>query len=386
MGKSQRFRAADVAKLMDAVAEFHEPRPMAEAVPAMVRTLRRLVVTNSAGFCVAAPPGSEQVIESLHYDNFKAHVKHQELMHEDPAIPFVCERNSSFETFRTKDILDWCGDRRPAIWTEVYQPAGASFGLAMSCALGRERFLLGGLHRDVEFRQNEEAVFRLAAVHAVRALRAKQAQANAENGLRGALPMFVFDHEGRSIFLNEAGRRFAEGGEPNPGAEPSLPQAVATVRPPANALQELRTLAALLFNHRQTGTLHEVPNPIVWDGFWRVDFAFEHPDGNGEPQAIALMVRSPAPLPGAAWWLAAQPVSASTATFTTVLEGVGVTKSELEVAKLLWQGKLEKEVARAIHRSLPTVKFHVGNLYRRCGVSRRPEWMAWVSAKLDISR
>ncbi len=53
-----------------------------------------------------------------------------------------------------------------------------------------------------------------------------------------------------------------------------------------------------------------------------------------------------------------------------------LTRRELEVFKLLLQGKSNKQIAAALHISEHTVVFHLGNIYRKLGVSSNVEAVA----------
>ncbi len=53
-----------------------------------------------------------------------------------------------------------------------------------------------------------------------------------------------------------------------------------------------------------------------------------------------------------------------------------LTKRELEVFKLLLQGKSNKQIAAALYISEHTVVFHLGNIYRKLGVSSNVEAIA----------
>jgi DNA-binding CsgD family transcriptional regulator len=61
----------------------------------------------------------------------------------------------------------------------------------------------------------------------------------------------------------------------------------------------------------------------------------------------------------------------------------GITRGELAVAELMRHGLSEKQIALRIHRSRETVKFHARNIYRKCGVAGRAEWMAWPADELE---
>jgi DNA-binding CsgD family transcriptional regulator len=50
-----------------------------------------------------------------------------------------------------------------------------------------------------------------------------------------------------------------------------------------------------------------------------------------------------------------------------------LTPRETEVAKLLYIGMLYKEIVAKLHISLPTVRSHVQNLYRKMGIGLKEE-------------
>ena len=54
-------------------------------------------------------------------------------------------------------------------------------------------------------------------------------------------------------------------------------------------------------------------------------------------------------------------------------EALGLTQRELEVVQLLSSGARNKEIAEQLFLSVRTVKFHLENIYRKLGTSRRAE-------------
>lgn len=61
---------------------------------------------------------------------------------------------------------------------------------------------------------------------------------------------------------------------------------------------------------------------------------------------------------------------------TRDLQNYGLTAREQEITHLLIQGKPYKEIAAALFISMPTVKTHVSNIYRKCKVGSRLELMS----------
>lgn len=53
------------------------------------------------------------------------------------------------------------------------------------------------------------------------------------------------------------------------------------------------------------------------------------------------------------------------------MAGRGLTRREREVLAELVHDKTNKEIAQALGVSVPTVAFHLGNAYRKLGVSTR---------------
>ena len=51
----------------------------------------------------------------------------------------------------------------------------------------------------------------------------------------------------------------------------------------------------------------------------------------------------------------------------------GVTSREIEVVQLIARGKTNKEIAQAMNISALTVKSHVQNIFKKCGLRRRTE-------------
>jgi DNA-binding NarL/FixJ family response regulator len=56
-----------------------------------------------------------------------------------------------------------------------------------------------------------------------------------------------------------------------------------------------------------------------------------------------------------------------------------LTLRELEVLRLVSAGHTNREVARALWLTEQTVKYHLGNIYRRLGVRTRAEAVAWAA-------
>lgn len=50
-----------------------------------------------------------------------------------------------------------------------------------------------------------------------------------------------------------------------------------------------------------------------------------------------------------------------------------LTKREQEVAQFLAKGKTYKQISEELHISMPTVKTHASNIYRKCGVKNKSE-------------
>lgn len=58
------------------------------------------------------------------------------------------------------------------------------------------------------------------------------------------------------------------------------------------------------------------------------------------------------------------------------LQSYMLTERENEIAALLIQGKTYKQISEQLFISLPTVKTHSGNIYRKCGVNSRSQLTA----------
>ena len=56
----------------------------------------------------------------------------------------------------------------------------------------------------------------------------------------------------------------------------------------------------------------------------------------------------------------------------------GLTARELEIVRAVAQGLSNREIARSLHITEPTVKFHLSNIYRRLRVSNRTEAARWA--------
>jgi DNA-binding CsgD family transcriptional regulator len=73
---------------------------------------------------------------------------------------------------------------------------------------------------------------------------------------------------------------------------------------------------------------------------------------------------------------------------------IGYTKRQAEILELLPKGLRNKEMANILNVSEKTVKFHMGNLYKKMNVQSRPELMAkvmrplptWDLMQIDLSK
>ncbi|MCL4148268.1 UNVERIFIED_CONTAM: hypothetical protein GTU68_025111 [Idotea baltica] len=52
-------------------------------------------------------------------------------------------------------------------------------------------------------------------------------------------------------------------------------------------------------------------------------------------------------------------------------QNYALTNREKEIAALLTEGKTYKQISTELFISLPTVKTHTSNIYRKCGVKNR---------------
>lgn len=59
-----------------------------------------------------------------------------------------------------------------------------------------------------------------------------------------------------------------------------------------------------------------------------------------------------------------------------VILGVRLTKREGQVLALLLEGKSDKEVASVLKVSVRTVRFHIGNIFKKKGVATRAELLS----------
>jgi len=58
------------------------------------------------------------------------------------------------------------------------------------------------------------------------------------------------------------------------------------------------------------------------------------------------------------------------------VQSVLLTKRELQVLKLLIQGKADKDIAAALNLTVRTVRFHVSHIFIKKGVNTRGELLA----------
>ena len=75
---------------------------------------------------------------------------------------------------------------------------------------------------------------------------------------------------------------------------------------------------------------------------------------------------------------AAEPVDASS-------DGHGLTRREVEILRLVAEGKSNADVARQLWVTEQTVKFHLSNVYRKLDVSNRTEASRWAQIRGLVS-
>jgi DNA-binding NarL/FixJ family response regulator len=59
----------------------------------------------------------------------------------------------------------------------------------------------------------------------------------------------------------------------------------------------------------------------------------------------------------------------------------GLTRRELEVIRLVAEGRTNAELARHLQVALQTVKFHLSNIYRKLEVTNRTEASRWAASR-----
>jgi DNA-binding CsgD family transcriptional regulator len=75
-------------------------------------------------------------------------------------------------------------------------------------------------------------------------------------------------------------------------------------------------------------------------------------------------------------WLFRTPAPAGFEPNTAALASLGITERELEVLKLIANGRSNKEIAAKLNLSPNTVKTHIANLFGKLEASRRTEALA----------
>jgi two-component system response regulator DegU len=65
----------------------------------------------------------------------------------------------------------------------------------------------------------------------------------------------------------------------------------------------------------------------------------------------------------------------------TIARAAGLTARELQIMKAVARGLSNKAIARELWVAEQTVKFHLGNVYRKLGISSRTEAVRWALAK-----
>ena len=60
------------------------------------------------------------------------------------------------------------------------------------------------------------------------------------------------------------------------------------------------------------------------------------------------------------------------------LSRAGLTKRELEIATLIYQGTNTRDISEEINLSYHTVRNHIKSIYSKLGVSTRSEMLVWV--------
>jgi DNA-binding NarL/FixJ family response regulator len=79
-------------------------------------------------------------------------------------------------------------------------------------------------------------------------------------------------------------------------------------------------------------------------------------------------------------------VDAATQGGDAVGERPQLTLRELEILRLVAEGRTNREVARAVWVTEQTVKYHLANIYRRLGVRSRAEASAWAAENGVVAR
>ena len=71
-------------------------------------------------------------------------------------------------------------------------------------------------------------------------------------------------------------------------------------------------------------------------------------------------------------------ITNKTGKITNQLNRAGLTKRELEIARLIYQGTNTRDISEEINLSYHTVRNHIKNIYSKLGVSTRSEMLVWA--------
>lgn len=63
----------------------------------------------------------------------------------------------------------------------------------------------------------------------------------------------------------------------------------------------------------------------------------------------------------------------------------GLSNREVEVAKVVVQGKTNKETANLLFVTEKTVKFHLTNIYKKLAVKSRTQMIVWAASYMGAS-
>lgn len=362
MGKSHAIRQVHLRRLADAVASLYEPCPPERMSERTLEILERLVRTDMGASTTMRrrPDGTTTYSDTLLREMEPALLQRwAEVLGPDDTVLAAFERRGvRFAWERYRNLCRDVGIENTVIYKEVLEPMGATDTLSFMVRLADGGVLaLAGHRRGGLVEMQDMALLDAWLPHAARAL---QTRIDADPACRASAALAVFDRRGRAVFVNPAARRLMGEGGATPG--------------PVMDLDSLRAVARRAFELRRTGSLADSDPDLRVFGAYRADFVFDEPDGDGEPQTVAVTLRPLVRTTAAA--------GGSDGRLSAILSNAGAGPAEIAVARLLLAGRMDKEIARELGRSIPTVQFHVRNLLRRFGLSRRAEWIGRMTERV----
>lgn len=383
MARTPQLTADDIARLAKTVGALHEPRKSADVLGAMLDAVGALLdAPMRTGAVVQWSQAGRRaglllrrlVIRNLPVAAARAY--EQSAVDADPLIRQARRIGAACRVFRPTDLggaVEW--EKSAAV--AAMRPAGVTDSVGVLTTIDAQTGAALWFHRtERRFDARDLELLDYVLPHIRRAAAGMRA---AQTGPTDPIPpVYLFDRNGALVSTNTAAQSLSAG-----RADPEE-DSTDWGRLGAGAVtDELASLARRLWEARSEGRDTAPPKPVILgSAAYQVDASFGGARPDGEPETLLLVLRRVGE--SSAGNPRGRPRTAESASqaLSDVLVPQGITAAELAVARLLWEARLEKQIAREIHRSRETVKSHVRSIYRKCGVSRRAEWSAWVADRL----